>query len=182
MNLYFQQGLGHSPLEAGLLGLPSAISTGVVAVWAGRLVGKYGRAVVIAGIWVALAGLAGSMLVVYLNHAGLASEWWLWPTLAVFGIGGGAVISPNQALTLEEVPLKYAGASGGVMQTAQQIGISVGLAVVTAISFAVLATSDWPTAFLVGLAVIAVPLAAAQVVAYVDARRRRHAPAAIRPR
>lgn len=173
LNLYFQNGLGHSALASGLLGLPSATMTGVTSVWAGRQVAKHGRKVVVAGIYVALAGLAASIAVVYLHSTGTISEWWLLPALALFGVGGGATVSPNQTLTLEDVPLEYAGSSGGIMQTTQQIGTSIGLAVVTAITFDVLAISDWSTAFVVGLAVIGGLAIAAQVVAHTDLHRRR---------
>lgn len=169
--LYFQEGLGHSALASGMVGLPSAILSGLAALWAGRLIVRWGRRVVIAGIWLVLLGLALCVLVVYLRELGLASEWWWLATLSLLGIGQGAVISPNQALTLEEIPLEYAGSSGGVMQTIQRIGTSVGIAVVTAVSFTVLAASDWTAALAVGFGVIAVIVAASLLVGYIDVRK-----------
>ena len=175
LNLYLQQGLGFSALASGLLGLPSAIMTGLASLWAGHRVARYGRRVVVAGIYVALSGLVAAVVVAYLQATIGISAWWLAPALAVFGAGGGAVVSPNQTLTLEQVPLEYAGSSGGIMQTGQQVGASVGLAFVTAITFAVLAASDWPTAFIVGLGVIVVLMTGALAVAHVDVRQRRAA-------
>jgi len=174
--LYFQEGLGHSALAAGIIGLPSAILSGLSALIAGRLVAHWGRALVIAGMWVVLAGLAASMLVVILHSRGLASEWWWFATLSLIGIGQGAVISPNQALTLSEVPLAYAGSSGGVMQTIQRIGTSMGIAIITAITFAVLADAGWSAAFTVGFAVIGVIVVLALIVGYVDLHARRGGP------
>lgn len=173
LNLYLQQGLGFSALASGLLGLPSAILTGLTSVWAGHRVARYGRMIVVAGIYVAIVGLVAAIVAAYLQSTVGTSAWWLMPALAIFGAGGGAVVSPNQTLTLEDVPLAYAGSSGGIMQTAQQIGASVGLAIVTAISFAVLAATNWPTAFVVGLVVIAFLLTWALAVAHVDLRHRR---------
>lgn len=171
--LYFQEGLGHTALASGMVGLPSAILSGLSALWAGRLVARWGRTVVIFGIWAVLAGLALSVLVVYLHSIGAASEWWWLATLSLLGIGQGAVITPNQALTLAEVPLEYAGASGGVMQLIQRIGTSVGIAMITAVSFAVLDSSGWTAAFSVGFAVIAAIVVLALVVGYVDRRGRK---------
>lgn len=171
--LYFQEGLGHSALASGLVGLPSAILSGLSALWAGRVVARWGRAVVVGGMWCVLAGLALSVLVVHLHSIGAASEWWWLATLSLIGLGQGAVISPNQALTLAEVPLEYAGSSGGIMQLIQRIGTSVGIAVITAISFAVLGSVGWTAAFAIGFAVIAVIVALALVVGYVDMRSRR---------
>jgi hypothetical protein len=82
------------------------------------------------------------------------------------------VISPNQALTLAEVPLQYAGSSGAIMQTVQRIGTSMGIAIITAIAFAVLATGNWSDAFVIGFAAIAVVVAFALVIGYVDLHQR----------
>ncbi len=171
--LYFQEGLGHSALATGLVGLPSAIASGVAALWGGRNVAVYGRKVVIGGLYFALFGLAASILVVWLHAIGVSSEWWLLLSLAFVGVAQGAVISPNQALTLAEVPLEYAGSSGGIMQTGQRIGTSVGIALITAVAFTVLGFSDWSIAFIAGLAAIFIVVILALVVGYADLRSRR---------
>lgn len=173
--LYLQDGLGRSALETGLMGLPSAIASGIAALYAGRRVVQYGRIVVIAGMYSALFGLASSIVVVWLRSQGLASEWWLLLTLTFLGIGQGSVISPNQTLTLADVPLEYAGSSGGIMQTGQRIGTSVGIAVITALTFAVHALSDWSVAFIAGFTGIMVMIGCALVIAYADLRYRKHA-------
>ncbi len=170
--LYFQEGLGHSALASGLVGLPSAVLSGLSALWAGRQVATYGRRVVIGGMYSVLLGLGLCVLVVWLHSAGTASEWWLLLSLSFIGIGQGSVISPNQALTLADVPLQYAGSSGGIMQTTQRIGTSTGIAVITAIAFAVLSVSNWSVAFNVGFGAIAVVVLLALVVGYVDLRQR----------
>jgi EmrB/QacA subfamily drug resistance transporter len=176
--LYLQDGLGRSALESGLMGLPSAIVSGLAALLAGRGVIRYGRIVVIAGIYSALFGLIASILVVWLRSQGLASEWWLLLTLTFLGIGQGAVISPNQTLTLADVPLEYAGSSGGIMQTGQRIGTSVGIAVITALAFAVRAISDWSVAFIAGFTGIIIVIICARLIAYADLRQRQREDAA----
>ncbi len=170
--LYMQDGLGHTALESGLVGLPSSILSIFAALWGGRNVVRYGRKVVIGGMYSALFGLILSIGIVWLHSEGLASEWWLLLSLSFVGIAQGSVISPNQALTLAEVPLRYAGSSGGIMQTGQRIGTSVGIAVITAIAFGVLAVSNWAAAFNVGFAAIIVIVLAALAVAYADLRQR----------
>ena len=171
--LYFQDGLGHSALATGLVGLPNAIVSGLASLWAGRKVATYGRKVVIGGLYFALFGLAASAFVVWLHELGVASEWWLLLTLCFVGIAQGSVISPNQTLTLAEVPLRYAGSSGGIMQTGQRIGTSVGIAVITAVAFSVLGAGGWSGAFIAGLAAIFVVVVLALVVGYADLRSRR---------
>src|SRR5690606_28803522 len=115
---------------------------------------RWGRAIVSWGLVLALVGLALSIAVVVLGQTHGVSGWWLLLTLSFLGLAQGAVISPNQTLTLEEVTLEYAGGSGAVMQTGQRIGTSVGIAVITAAVFAVLAVSDWAVAVAAGFALI----------------------------
>ena len=106
------------------------------------------------------------------EHLGL-SIWWLLLSLAFFGLGQGSVISPNQTLTLAEVPLAYAGSSGAIMQTGQRIGTSVGIAVITAIVFAVRPYSSWHVAVSLGLLTIVLIISLALVMAFKDLRDRR---------
>ena len=98
--LYFQEGLGHTALDAGLVGLPSALLSAASALIGGRLVTRYGRRVVVLGLQLSLVGLVLSMLVVWLRSQELASEWWLLATLSILGFAQGIVIGPNQTLTL----------------------------------------------------------------------------------
>ncbi len=171
--IYFQDGLGHSALATGLVGLPSAIASSITALWAGYNVPWYGRKIVIGGIYTGLFGLATSASVVWLHAGGHLSEWWLLLTLTFIGMGQGMVISPNQALSLADVPVKYAGSAGGVLQTGQRVGASVGIALITGLTFAVLARSDWTTAFIVGFGGVMIMLMFALAIAYKDLRRRR---------
>jgi uncharacterized membrane-anchored protein len=54
------------------------------------------------------------------------------------GAGSGALITPNQALTLMDVDPLIGGTAGGVLQTAQRIGIAIGQAVIGAVFFVTL--------------------------------------------
>jgi MFS family permease len=171
--LYMQQALGHTALESGLIGLPNAVASALAANWAGHHVLRLGRKVVVGGMVSVLLGLALSVLVIKLQDHGIGSEWWLLATLAFVGLGQGAVVSPNQTLTLAEVPLEYAGSSGGIMQTGQRIGTSVGIAIITAVSFTVLPRSDWAQAITAGFGVIGLIIASALAVSIADLRHGR---------
>ncbi|HLQ85477.1 MAG TPA: MFS transporter [Salinisphaeraceae bacterium] len=170
--LYVQQGDGKTALEAGLFGIPSAILTTYAANWAGHRVIEYGRKMVVGGLFFAIAGVALSIVVVLLHEAGWISIWWLLATLGLIGIAQGSVISPNQTLTLMDVPVSYAGSSGAIMQTGQRIGTSVGIAVITAAVFAMLQTTSWPVAVTVGFALIGLIILLTLVVAIIDMRGR----------
>lgn len=171
--LYVQQGVGFSAFEAGMVGIPSALLSAYSAHWAGKRVNRYGRKIVIGGLSFALFGLLTSVAVILLHEFYGLSIWWLLLSLALFGLGQGSVISPNQTLTLAEVPLAYAGSSGAIMQTGQRIGTSVGIAVITAIVFAVRPLSSWPIAVSVGFAAIILIILLALAMAVKDLRDRR---------
>lgn len=173
--LYLQQGMGKSALQAGLVGIPSALLAAISSTWAGRRVIQHGRKVVIGGLLLALLGLTSSIAVVLLQSGGYVSEWWLVLSLAFIGAAQGSVISPNQTLTLADVPLAYAGSSGAVMQTGQRIGTSIGIAVITSATFATLAVSSWPVAMSVGFGLIIVVTLVTLAVAIMDQRDRSRA-------
>ena len=171
--MYMQEGAGRSALEAGLVGVPSALISAWAANWAGRRVARLGRTVVIGGLVFALVGLALSIVVVLLQAQGLVSEWWLVLSLAFIGVAQGSVISPNQTLTLADIPLSYAGSSGAVMQTGQRIGTSIGIAVITSAAFGALAVSgSWSVAIVTGFGLIALVVLLALGVAIKDHRWR----------
>ena len=53
--------------------------------------------------------------------------------LFVMGLGNGALITPNQALTLMDVDPVVGSTAGGVLQTAQRVGLAIGQAVIGAV-------------------------------------------------
>lgn len=170
--LYFQQGAGKSALEAGLVNIPASVLSAWSAHWAGSHVMRLGRRVVIGGLMLGLAGLLLCIGVVGLHGRDAISIWWLVVALMPMGLAQGAIISPNQTLTLMEVPLSYAGSSGAVMQTGQRIGTSVGIALITSVLFATLAVTSWSTAVMLSFALIAAVFALALTVAFKDLRSR----------
>ncbi len=169
--MYMQQGLGHSALAAGMIGLPAALLSAVSADVSGRFVFQIGRRLVVWGIALCLVGLVATIGVVALLSQGIGSEWWMLLTLAFIGTAQGMVISPNQTLTLQEVPLRYAGSSGGVLQTGQRIGTSMGLAIMTALAFSITAMSNWHWGMIGAFAAIVVIVVLAGFVGLIEVRR-----------
>src|SRR5699024_12249739 len=89
------------------------------------------------GVGIALLGIIASAVIVIAHETGGVSSWVLMATRGLTVIGQGMASSPNQTLTLAEVPVEYAGSSGGVMQTGQRVGTAIGIAIVTAAFFVV---------------------------------------------
>ncbi|HEX2263197.1 MAG TPA: MFS transporter, partial [Pseudonocardiaceae bacterium] len=117
--LYFQHGLGYTPLQSGLAVTPFALGSAVSAAVAGRLVNRYSRWLTVTGLVAVATGLAITALVLHAVSVESAA-WWAALPLLVAGIGGGAVISPNVTLTLECVPPVMGGAAAGALQTGQR--------------------------------------------------------------
>jgi EmrB/QacA subfamily drug resistance transporter len=145
--LFLQQGRGYSALEAGLAVTPFALASAVGSALGGRLVTRYGRRLIAAGLVAVVVGLVATDLVI--RHADTGPIGLLTaPSLLLAGLGSGVVISPNITLTLSEVPVARAGSGGGVLQTAQRIGSAVGIAAVGSLMFSRLAATrgDWTAA------------------------------------
>jgi EmrB/QacA subfamily drug resistance transporter len=136
--LFLQNGLGYTAFQAGLASLPFALGSAVAAPLGGRLVVRYGRKVVVLGLLCVGVGLAGTVLAVHFNP-GQSAAWAASVPLLAAGFGSGLSIAPNTTLTLASVPVRLAGAAGGMLQTAQRIGSAAGIALVGAVYFAYLA-------------------------------------------
>jgi EmrB/QacA subfamily drug resistance transporter len=180
LTVYFQRGLGYSPLHAGLVVTPFAAASAVGSAMGGRLVHRYGRVLVTVGLAVMLVGL-GVVDVVLGSVRGSGAGWAVALPLLVAGLGSGLVISPNVTLTLQEVPVERAGTAGGLLQTGQRIGTAAGIALVGTVFFAVSAsTSDQATGTTLALRVAAAVISLALVASVADLRTRRHQ-ARVRP-
>ncbi|MEV6836229.1 MFS transporter [Streptomyces sp. NPDC051133] len=165
--LFLQNGVGYHALAAGLSSLPFAIGSAVGATAGGRLVVRHGRRLVIAGLGGVALGLLGVIAAVQLVP-GRGVGWAAALPLLVAGFGSGVTVSPNTTLTLSGVPVRRAGAAGGVLVTAQRIGSAAGIAAVGAVYFAHLANHGSPARALqlglltvVGIIVVALGLAVA---------------------
>jgi MFS family permease len=169
--LFYQDGLGYSPLHSGLAVTPFALGVATSAAIAGRLVTRLGRVLTVTGLTATIAGLATTALLLR-NGVGDTTAWATAAPLLVAGLGGGMVTSPNVTLSLQHVPVQMAGAAGGALQTAQRIGSAIGAAVLAMIFYQVLTRTghDYATAVsdallcAAGLMVLALLIATADLV------------------
>lgn len=176
--LYFQSGLGYTPLQSGLSVTPFALGSAGSAIIGGRLVGRFGRRLTVTGLTLVVLGLGAAAVVLRVAPASSVG-WMLAPVLLIAGIGGGWVISPNTTMTLRRVPVEMAGSAGGALQTGQRIGGAVGTAALPGFFYAVLAASgrEFALAASVAVGVAAVAVTAALAVAIVELRAENRQPA-----
>ncbi|GAB3486129.1 MFS transporter [Amycolatopsis cihanbeyliensis] len=171
--LFFQQGLGYSPLESGLAVTPFAVGSAASAAVAGRLVARWRRRLTVTGLALVGIGLATVALIVLLVPADSEGAAVALPLL-VAGIGGGMVISPNTTLTLERVPPELAGVAGGALQTGQRIGTAIGTAVLASVFHAVAAEGRFPAALSAAMLCAVAFVGCAFVLAVLELRREPH--------
>ncbi|MEU6610870.1 MFS transporter [Streptomyces shenzhenensis] len=168
--LFLQNSLGYSALAAGMAAMPFAVGSAVAALAGGRLVVRHGRRLVVLGLAGVALGLVGTMVAVQ-RVPGSGVGWAAALPLLVAGVGSGLTVSPNTTLTLARVPVRRAGAAGGVLQTGQRIGSAAGIAVVGAVYFAHLANHGRAVdALRLGLAASLVFVLAGLALAFADLR------------
>jgi EmrB/QacA subfamily drug resistance transporter len=169
--LYLQNGLGYSALLAGLAITPFAVGSAVAAVLGGRIVNRFGRQLVAIGLALVAIGLGAVVLILHFVP-GHGAPIALAGPLLIAGLGSGLVITPNQTLTLSEVPVPQAGSAAGMLQTGQRLGAATGIAVVGATFFSALATTHqaWALAMRSALLVAIGFVLIALVVAGIDIR------------
>ncbi|WP_202563033.1 MFS transporter [Agreia sp. COWG] len=135
--LYLQQGLGALPVFAGMVSIPFALTSAASSLIGGRIVERYGRKLVVVGTATVIVGFCLILAAATLTPPE-QTIWWMAAAMAVAGAGGGLVISPNQTLTLAEVPLSEGGVAGSLAQVGQRVGTAIGVAAVSSTFFATL--------------------------------------------
>jgi MFS family permease len=133
--LYMQAGLGWTPLHAGLTAVTFAVGAGVGAGSSpDLLVPRFGRAVLMAGTLINAAGFGGYAWLAW-HYGANISSWQMIAPLVVSGIGFGMVVAPSLDMLLGQVPSDEAGAASGLLNTAQQLGMALGVALVGVVFF-----------------------------------------------
>jgi len=131
LNTLYLQGVRHySPFHAGLYMLPMAGMVLVFAPISGRLVGRRGarRPLVVAGA----ALLVASVLLTRLTPT--TSTLYLLLAYFVFGLGSGLINPPITNTAVSGMPPSQAGVAAAIASTSRQVGMTLGVAVIGAIS------------------------------------------------
>jgi MFS family permease len=123
--LELQDGLGDSPLRAGLTFVPCGVAFAIVSLNWRRLPARYHASLPMAGFVVNAGGLLWSGL---LLHAGGDGGVWLYVALAVSGAGMAGAFGALMGRVLSRVPVAIAADASGVIVTVNQLGIVVGIA------------------------------------------------------
>jgi EmrB/QacA subfamily drug resistance transporter len=131
LTLYMQNVLGYSPIKGGSAYLPVTLVIMITAGICSLLIGKTGtRPIIVAS---ALVSAGGMFLLsrIPVDGSYLAN---LLPGLLVMGIGLGALLVTVTSAANAGVPAERAGLAAGLLNTSQQIGTALAIAVFSALA------------------------------------------------
>jgi EmrB/QacA subfamily drug resistance transporter len=188
LTYYLQGTLGYSALETGFAYLPYSVGTFVGAAVAGRLMARVGpRPLMVGGMVFGVAGL------VLFAQVGVHTGFWslVVPAEVITSLGLGLAFVPLTSTALVGVQPADAGVASALVNATQQIGNSLGVALLNTIAATATASylashgsstvaravglvHGYTTAFYIGAAFLA--LAAVASVLLVRARRQDVAP------
>jgi EmrB/QacA subfamily drug resistance transporter len=138
MTLFLQNVLGYTPIQSGLAFLPYAVLTIVVAEIVSRIVGRVGpRRLMLAG------GALTAVGTLWYAQITETSTYWsgVFGPMVLTAIGFGLVYVPVTLTGTSGVAPTDAGVAGGLINTSQQIGIAIGLALLGSVVWTVVANS-----------------------------------------
>lgn len=133
ISLYVQTILGFSPVHTGLSFLPIPIVIGIISSQMPKAIQKFGYK------WPLVTGpIFVSIALFLLSRITVDGNYWtdVLPGLILMGIGMGQVFISVTIAATAGVPAKESGLASGMLNTSQQIGGALGLAVLSGIATA----------------------------------------------
>ncbi len=134
MTLFTQQGLGHDPVIVGLITVPYAFVSAIIAAVVGKYTFRHATSLIVWGFIIFIAALIALVAVSVLvppEHNPLAMAI----VLGIAGIGPGFIMAANQMRTLMDVPITQGGVAGSFQQVGQRVGNAIGVAIGSAIFY-----------------------------------------------
>jgi EmrB/QacA subfamily drug resistance transporter len=151
ITLFLQDGLGLSPLTAGLtfasLGVGFVIGSSFLA---RRLAVRHGQRLLVVGVSLVLVTLAAAAAMVAAGGTRV-TPYQLAPAMLLVGLGNGLVLPTLLNVVLAGVAPDLAGAASGVLVTMQQVGTTLGVAGIGTLFFARLGGGTYTSATVTAL-------------------------------
>src|SRR5438067_10158305 len=129
--LYLQQVLGFSALKTGVAYLPLTVTLVGASALAARLVDRFRpKPVLVAGLLISTTGFV--LLTRVSGHGDYASH--VLPSMVALGVGLGLSFVPITIAATTGVAAGDSGLASGLLNTTQQVGGSLGLAILSSVS------------------------------------------------
>ncbi len=129
--LYLQKVLGYNASQTGLAMLPAAVAIGGVSLFvSARLITRFGgRAVLVTGLVLLLAGM------LWLTRLPVRADYVLDVLPMMVAIAGGGLVLPAlTGLGMSGAAADDAGLASGLFNTSQQVGMAIGVAVLSTLA------------------------------------------------
>jgi EmrB/QacA subfamily drug resistance transporter len=154
LTLLLQSGLGLSPLHAGIVNLPLALTFIAMTLLGPKVAARLGPRSITLG---AVAAIVGALVLALTaaHYGGQLTGWETAPGTALIGIGQGLMVPSLMSAVLSHVRPEQAGAAAGVLTTTQQFSIASGVAVIGAVFYEVIGGVPTKASFVTGLTVVA---------------------------
>jgi EmrB/QacA subfamily drug resistance transporter len=157
LSLFMQQGMGLTAVEAAVAGIaPMSIGIMIASFAAAPLIVRLGRRLVLFGLVLTLAGVAGLWAVTAVQGTSVGA-WSLTVPVFVIGLGMGCGFGSLFSIALGDIDHAEAGSASGSLSAVQQLAAAIGSAAITSIWFGAMG-SDVTSAMAKCLAVVAVVL------------------------
>ncbi|QIP14393.1 MFS transporter [Spirosoma aureum] len=132
--LYFQNGMGIPPYQAGLNFVLWGLGFMISSLLSIRLVVRCGKVVLQMGVFLMLIMLFLQLNLFTLN----LPRWTLLLLLIPYGFGSGFVLPSLLNMALKSIPIQFAGAASGVYSTVQQTASALGVSLIGGLFFTTL--------------------------------------------
>ncbi len=135
---YLIQGRGFSPAAAGLILTAQPLMMAIITPISGTLSDKIGTRLP-ATLGMAILAI-GTFMLAWIN--GNSSSFYLAVSLAIVGIGVGMFVSPNNSAIMGSAPRRRQGIAAGVLATARNVGMVLGVGLSGAVLTTLTSSSD----------------------------------------
>ncbi|WP_126243406.1 MFS transporter [Chitinophaga rhizosphaerae] len=131
-SVLLQTGLGLGATATGLLFVAQGIGYVLASMIAMRLLGKYGKKVLLAGVLLMIVMLLMHMYLFAGERPGITA---LLPVLFLYGMGCGTVLPSMLTMAMKRIPAELSGAASGTYSTIQQIAVALGVSICGGVFF-----------------------------------------------
>jgi EmrB/QacA subfamily drug resistance transporter len=138
LTLYLQTVLGYSPVKTGLAFLPITLIIAIISSMVSNVVGMSGyKPFLVAGPLVLATGLF-----ILSQTLEVGGTYWgsVFPGLALCAMGMGLTFVSGTLAATSGVPRHFSGLASGILNTSQQVGGAMGLAILSAVAFTTIRT------------------------------------------
>ncbi len=137
VSVFLQGALGFSALRTGSANLAIGLMAALVAiVFAPKVVSRFG-----AGVGLSMGSVATAGSLVLLAQVGADATYWanIFPAFLLMGVGAGFAGMAIEVAAFIGVQESESGLTGGIVETAREVGGALGVAIMASVGFAVAA-------------------------------------------